>query len=86
MRKAQGTSIQTIGAIVLVVLVVVALSVFFFSSLSKQGGVLGSTSNQTVGNLNKKLNTGICGLGDNVCGDGLCCPPEDSTSCSSDCT
>ena len=85
MRSAQGMPINMIGVIVIMVLVVVAISVFFFAGLSEQSGVLGSTSSKTTEGLGVQLNKGICGLGGSTCGDKLCCDPETTATCAGDC-
>lgn len=82
MRKAQGVPVETIGVIILVVLVVVAVAMFFFVGLGEQGGVLGQTSNQTVGSLDTKLDSSLACIPPYECGDGVCCTGE---NCASDC-
>ncbi len=77
--------IETIGVIVLVVLVVVAVAIFFFAGLSEQGGVISRTSDTTVGGLDTKLNSALCGIGDVVEGDGLCCINYGESADSPDC-
>ena len=88
MRSGQGSSaINTIGILVLVVLVVVALAVFFFSGLSKQGGILGQTSNHTVGGLNEKLDTNMqCLPPPHCCDSAQATTDKDNNPCCNDCS
>ena len=82
MRRAQGVPIETIGVIILVVLVVVVVAMFFFAGLGQQGGILGQTSNQTVGNLGTKLDASLACVPPYSCGDSVCCSGE---NCAIDC-
>lgn len=76
--------IQMIGGIILVVLVVVTVSIFFFTGISEQGAIMGQTSSKSVGGLNVALDRGLCDLaGEVVDNDGLCC--SDTTKEPIDC-
>lgn len=74
--------VQMIGVIILVVLVIVAVAMFFFAGLSEQGAVMGSTSEKTVGELDTKLDASLACIPPYECGDGVCCSGED---CAADC-
>ncbi len=80
MSRAQSP-VQTLGAIVLVVLVVVAIAVFFYSGLTKQSSVLSSTSSKTLDGVNSKLDSNVACLPPATC----CSTTDPGTPCCADC-
>ncbi len=59
MSRKAADPIQVVGVIVLMVIVVLALAIFFFTGLSQQGGVISESAGTISSNLSRQVNQSI---------------------------